>query len=118
MNDEKVLKIPLRKVHAIEIINGEKKREYRAFSDHWASRICQCDPNDKYLVTGTKHFDEVHFYPYNRRWHLNCKIKAIDLCKVDDEFIKLFGKEVECEPGKDILVISLGEVISTDLEVK
>lgn len=116
MIEKDVLKLPLRKVHALEILRGEKKREYRAFNDHWASRLCVFeDSKDKYLATGTKHYDTVYFYPFNNKWHLKCKVKAIDLCKVDDEFIRLFGKEIECLPGQDIFVISLGEVIDTNL---
>lgn len=111
-----VLNLPLRKSFALEILRGEKVREYRTFNDHWAKRLCTFDdPTDKYLATGLKPFNTVHFYPYNNKWHLDCEIKAIDLCKVDEEFNKYFGEEVEAEPNTDIIVITLGKIIDTNL---
>lgn len=113
-----VLNIPLRKAHALEILRGEKVREYRTFNDHWAKRLCRfTDPQDSFLVTGVKQFKRVHFYPYNNKWFIDCDVKAIDLCKVDEEFNKYFGKEVEAEPDTDIFVITLGEIIETNLAV-
>lgn len=113
-----VLNIPLRKAHALEILRGEKVREYRTFSDHWAKRLCTFeDPQDPYLAIGIKQFKRVHFYPYNNKWFVDCEVKAIDLCKVDEEFNKYFGEEVEAVPDTDIFVITLGEIIDTNLTV-
>lgn len=113
-----VLNIPLRKAHALEILRGEKVREYRTFNDHWAKRLCTFeDPQDPFLATGTRQFKRVHFYPYNNKWFVDCEVKAIDLCKVDEEFNKYFGTEVEAEPDTDIFVITLGEIIDTNLAV-
>lgn len=117
MAEKSIINMPLRKVHALEILQGKKKREYRAFTDFWVKRLAVCgDADNKNLVTGTKQIDSVHFYPYNNKWFLNCKVKAVDLCKVDDDFIKHFGEEVEAEKGSDIFVITLGDVIDTNLD--
>lgn len=116
MAKKNVINIPLRKVHALEIIRGEKKREYRAFNDHWASRLCLFeDQEDRFLATGIKFFDEVHFYPYNNKWHLDVAVKDIEWRTVDDDFIKEFGEEVEAEEGTQVFIIHLGEVLDTNL---
>lgn len=117
MAEKQILNIPLRKVHALEIIKGEKTREYRAFNDHWASRLCLFDdPKDKQLATGIRWFDSVHFYPYNTKWYLDVEIKDIEWRTVDEKFIEEFGDEVEVEPGVQVFVIHLGKIIDTNLK--
>lgn len=116
MSDKQILNIPLRKVHALEIIRGEKKHEFRAFNDHWAARLCVFeDPKDKYLATGVKWFDAVHFYPYNTKWYLDVEVKDIEWRTVDEDFIKEFGDEVEAPEGSQIFIIHLGEILDTNL---
>lgn len=118
MTEKDVINMPLRKVHALEIISGKKKREYRAFNDHWATRLCVFeDPEDKLLATGTKQFKKVHFYPYNNKWHLDVEVNAVLMGEVDEEFIATYSSEVEVNLGDKIFVICLGNVIETDLEV-
>lgn len=117
MADNQILNIPLRKVHALEIIRGEKKREYRAFNDHWAKRLCLFeDPIDKYLATGIKFYGSVHFYPYNNKWHLDVEVKDIEWRTVDEDFIKRYGEEIEAEEGSQIFIIHLGNILDTDLD--
>lgn len=116
MPDKSVLNIPLRKVHALEIIRGEKKREYRAFTDHWASRLCLFeDPEDRCIMTGFRQFDHIHFYPYNNKWYLDVEIQCIDAGAVDEEFMEIYGSEVDVKVGDQIIVIHLGKVIATNL---
>ena len=118
MAEEKILNMPLLKKHALEIIRGEKVREYRPFNDHWAKRLCVFeDEKDPYAATGLRHFDRVHFYPYNNNWFLDCSVKAIIWYTVVDEFLKEFGHEVEAKPGDVIFIIRIGEVLDTNLKV-
>lgn len=119
MIEKSVLNIPLRKIFAQQILKGEKKREFRDFNDHWASRICLFeDPSDKFLATGIRFFDTVRFYPYNGKWHLDCKVENIEWRTVDEDFIKEFGEEVEATEGKPIFIIHIGDVIDTDLKAE
>lgn len=118
VENKSVLSMPLLKKFALEILNGTKKREYRAFTDHWASRLCVFeDENDKYLATGIKHYDRVHFYPYNNKWFLDVKIENIGWYTVgEDEFLNELSQEVELPPvGEQLFIIHLGEVIDTNL---
>ena len=117
MDEEKILNLPLRKKHALEIIKGEKVREYRAFTDHWASRLCLFeDETDKYMATDVRKFEKIHFYPYNNKWHLDVEVKNIGWYTVDEQMIKDLSGEVELPPvGEQIFIINLGKVLSTDL---
>lgn len=114
--EKDILNLPMRKVHALEILRGEKVREYRAFNDHWAQRLCTFDGTDKNEATGIKEFKKIHFYLFNGKWFLDCEVKAIVLIKVDDDFIKDFGEECTAKKGDLVFVIRLGEIIDTDLQ--
>lgn len=114
--DTETLNLPLRKVHALEILRGEKVREYRAFNDHWAQRLCTFDGEDKNEATGIKEFKKIHFYPLNGKWFLDCEVKAIILREVGDEFLMEFGNEVTAKKGDLLFIIRLGKVIATDLQ--
>ena len=107
----------MRKQFALEILRGEKVREYRAVNDHWAKILGVFnDPNDKFLLTDVKKFKRVHFYPYNNKWFLDCEVKAIIAATIDEEFIKYFGDEYDGKKGDAVFIIRLGDVISTNLE--
>lgn len=107
----------MRKCYALEILRGEKVREYRPFTDHWAVRLGEFnDPNEKYLLTGLKHYDRAHFYNYAKSWWLDVEITAIDLYNVNQAFLDDVGSEVDAKLGDDIFVISLGKILGTNLE--
>ena len=115
MNKEKVLNLPMRKCYAEQILSGKKVREFRAFTDHWAVRLCEFnDSKEPNLVTGLKHYDRVHFFPYNKQWWLDFEVTDIYLCTVNQDFIEDFEQEVSAKIGDDIFIISLGEVLGYD----
>ncbi len=115
---DEVLNLPMKKANALEILRGEKVREYRTFNDYWAKRLCVFeDDSDPYLATGLKPFKRVHFYPYNNKWHLDCEIKALIWYTVDEEFLAEFGNEVVASLGSQIFIIRLGEIIESNLAV-
>lgn len=114
---DKVLDLPMRKVYALDILRGEKVREYRLFTDHWATRLGEFnDPDDPDMMTDIKHFDRAHFHPYNKSWWLDVEITAIDIFTVNEAFLHDLGSEVNARIGDGIFVISLGKVIGTNLE--
>lgn len=114
---EKVLNLPMRQKYALEILRGEKVREYRPFTDHWAKIIGKFDdPKDKNLMTDVKQFDRVHFYPYNNKWFLDCKVKAIIWHVIDDEFFERFKGEYDGKKGDVVFIIRLDGVIATNLK--
>lgn len=114
MND-RVLNLPMRKCYAEKILHGEKVREFRAFTDHWAVRLGEFnDPDDPNFLTDIKHYDRAHFYPYNKSWWLDVEIKDIYLCTVNQDFIEDFESEVTAQVGDDIFIISLGRILGYD----
>lgn len=116
---DKVLDLPMRKVYALDILSGEKFREYRQWSDHWATRICEFnDPNDPDMMTGIKHFDRAHFHDYRKTWWLDAEIVNIELFEVNEEFLQDLGHEVSARIGDAFFVIYLGKVLGTNLETK
>ena len=112
---DKVLNLPMRKCYAEQILSGEKVREYRPFTDHWAVCLCEFDdPKEPDLVTGLKHYDRAHFFPYNKNWWLDVEITDIYLCTVNQDFIEDFESEVTAKVGDDIFIVSLGKVLGYD----
>lgn len=117
--EKKVLNLVMRKKHALEILRGEKVREFRAGTEHWARILGEFgDPDDKYLVTGLKRFDIVHFYPYNNKWFLDVEFKDMGAYEVNDEFISHYKDEVAAQKGEWWFVIRLGKVIDTNLTLE
>lgn len=118
MNKEEknILNIPLRKEYALQILKGKKKREFRTFNDHWATRICLFeDDKDKNIATGIKWFDIAHFYPYNKKWFLDVEIYNIEWRIVDKEFLIEYSNEVDAQLNDILFIIHLGKVIDTNL---
>lgn len=114
---DRVLNLPMRQKYALEILRGEKVREYRPFTDHWARIIGKFDdPKDKNLMTDVKQFDRVHFYPYNNKWFLDCKVKGVIWHYIDDEFLKRYKSEYDGVKGDIVFIIRLGDVIATNLK--
>ncbi len=114
---DKVLDLPMRKCFALQILKGEKVREYRLFTDHWATRMGEFnDPDDPYMMTDIKPFTRAHFHPYNKSWWLDVEITAIDIFTVNQAFLDDLGSEVNARIGDGIFVISLGKVLGTNLE--
>lgn len=122
-NDEnEVLSLIMRKSNALEILRGEKVREYRNASDHWCRIIGKFEnPADKWDMTGIKDcFKVAHFYPYNKKWFLDVKILDIYMLEIDEGWADddLYGKEYEGNVGDFVFVIELGDVIDTNLTDK
>ncbi len=114
---DKVLDLPMRKVFALQILRGEKVREYRQFSDHWARRLGEFnDPDDPNMLTDIKHFDRAHFRNYDKTWWLDAEITAIDLYEVNQAFLDDVGGEVSAKIGDTFFVISLGKILGTNLQ--
>lgn len=106
----------MRKVHALEILRGEKVREYRWYCEHWAKILCLYEnPEKPKQATSLRHFDIIHFYPYNGKWYLDVELKGSSLNWVQKDFIGKYGSEVEVEEGQMVFMFELGKVISTNL---
>lgn len=107
-----VLNLPMRKVHALEILKGTKVREYRAFSDHWAQRLCITEGDE---VIKCKQFKKIHFYPLNQKWYLDVEFDGMGLYQMTAERLKELADEVTAVEDQWLFIIKLGKVIDTNL---
>ena len=115
----KVLDLIMRKKNAIEILNGSKKYEYRAFTSHWVKRLTDWhkDPEDGAIVADAiKPFDVIHFHPYNNAWFLDVAIGNYGAYEVTDELIAKHGMNCELpEKGETVFIFEIIGVIDTNL---
>lgn len=91
----------------LEILSGEKKTEYRAFTEFYISRFCKQDADGE--IDGTKDIETVKFalgYSKNRP-EMIVEVKGIHI-EHDLEEIKEFLTTENCE-----FAIDLGEILET-----
>lgn len=102
-----VLNLVMRKQFAQEILEGKKKIEFRAFSEHYSSRLY-----DKEVLTYMKlHANEpnildecdplreihtIHFHNYDNTWFLDCECELNDIVAVTDDDVKYLQDEYDC----------------------
>ena len=97
----KVLNLLMRKEFALAILNGEKKVEIRAFSDHYFDRLTD-KKVDKWMtehrdkegmdmeafnefMCATRPVEKIHFHNYNNSWFLDISVTENALIGVTDE---------------------------------
>lgn len=91
----------------LEILSGEKKTEYRSFSDYYISRLCILDKDGE--IDGYKEIETIRFVLGYRkdRPELVIENKGIFIEHDDDEEKEFLTTE-NCE-----FAIDLGEILST-----
>lgn len=140
------LNLIMRKEFAMQILKGEKKMEFRAFSEYYCNRLVDKDINNfmnKYF--GTEHEDEVffyanyvrpvkiiHFHNYSNSWHLDVECERNDFVTLTDGDVKFLNEEYGCHELDDMLndfnkrkeenrplffYFSCGKVIDTNLQL-
>ena len=102
-----VLNLVMRKQFAQEILEGKKRVEFRAYSEHYSSRlydkevlqymqlhkdepeiIDQCDP--------LREVQSIHFHNYDNTWFLDCECELNDIVAVTDEDVQYLNEEYDC----------------------
>lgn len=105
--NENQLFLILQKEFFLEILKGQKKTEYRSFTEYYISRLLNLDKEGE--VESCKQIDKVHFalgYGKNRpEMVVECKGVFIEH---DEEEEKEFLTEDNCE-----FAIDLGEILET-----
>jgi hypothetical protein len=98
------LDLIMKKQFAQQIINGEKKLEFRALSAHYANRLCDVGVNDFLnahandenaqeifaLAQLIRPVKKIHFHNYSNSWHLDVECKSVDsvvCCRPDVEYL-------------------------------
>lgn len=96
------LNLIMRKEFAEQILAGTKKLEYRAYSEHYVSRLVDKDvceyinmhkENDEVLAfcNDIRQVKKIHFHNYSNSWYLDVEVDFNDcfsLTKADVEFLQ------------------------------
>jgi hypothetical protein len=105
------LNLIMKKQFAQQILNGEKKLEFRAMSEHYANRLTDDKVNSFINAhAGEEEFEEVwgefvqivrpvkkiHFHNYNNSWYLDVECKSNDVvCAVRSD-IEYLNEKFGC----------------------
>lgn len=95
------LNLLLRKEFALQILNGEKKVEFRAFSEHYCDRLIDKDVDNwmqehidddeaMFFANHVRPVKKIHFHNYNNSWTLDVECKKCDYvapCKKDVHYL-------------------------------
>ena len=102
-----VLNLIMRKEFALEIVQGKKKVEFRAYSEHFSSRLYDQDVLNFMQLhkNETDILDEcdplravriIHFHNYENSWFLDVECILNDVVAVTDEDVAYLNEEYDC----------------------
>lgn len=105
------LNLIMRKEMAEEIIKGNKKIEFREYTNHYRSRLYDKEvakyinehaDNEEICEAAGNYFSplrdvlKIHFHNYNNSWFLDCKIKLNEVVAVTPEDVQFLQDEYGC----------------------
>ena len=111
----KVLNLLMRKPFALDIVNGKKKVEVRAFSEHYFDRLTD-KKVDKWMtefrakhekeadvmeafsefMCATRPVEKIHFHNYNNSWFLDVSVTENALIGLTDEAVADLQNRLDC----------------------
>lgn len=137
------LNLIMRKEFAMQILRGEKKIEFRGFTEHYVGRLIDKDVDnwmqdhidDEEAMTFVNHnrqVKKIHFHNYSNSWYLDIECNLNDYIAVTDEDVKWLQDTYDCHELDEALAnfnkrkskdrpmyffFELGEVIDTNLKI-
>ena len=140
------LNLVMKREWAEKILSGEKKLEFRDFTQFYASRLIDKNVN-KYLnehvdddevvmfCNDIRQVEKIHFHNYNNSWFLDVECTFNDAFSVTKNDIEFLQEEYDCHefdedlesleaanvPEKErpyIFYFVIGKVLDTNLETK
>lgn len=96
----------MKKEFAQEILNGQKKVEFRSLSDHYCRMFLDDNAAKKNKEAGLKPSDDgfdfglrdtqyIHFHNYNNSWYLDVEVNGIGMCVVDSHDIESLAEDFD-----------------------
>lgn len=97
----------LRKEFAKQILRGEKKVEFRAFSEHYINRLIDQDVDNwmldhidddeaMFFANHVRPVKKIHFHNYNNSWTLDVECTFNDYVAVVDKDVKFLQENFDC----------------------
>ena len=106
-----VLNLIMTRKNAKEILEGKKKVEYRAYTDHYIGRLFDKDvleflkkhgeeedvikAQEDGIVDPLRVVKTIHFHDYNNSWYLDCDVLVNDTCIVMKEDIDFLHEKYD-----------------------
>ncbi len=114
--DIECLNLVMKREYAEQILRGEKKLEFRAYSKHYHERLIDKDLAnwvDEHPEITEEEMDEnidlfrrvkkIHFYNYNNTWHLDVKCEDNHIVAVTRPNVEFLQKEYGCHEFDEML---------------
>lgn len=100
------LNLIMKKEFAEQILSGEKKVEFRTFSEHYVKRLYDRDVLnyiDEHAEEDAVEFmdcmrpiKKIHFHNYNNSWFLDVEVQEAGECAATKPWVKIFNEEFDC----------------------
>lgn len=110
--DIEVLNLVMTRKNAKEIIEGKKKVEFRAYSDHYVGRLFDRnvldflknhDGDEKVeqaiedgIVDPLRIVRKIHFHDYNNSWYLDVDVSVNDNLAITKEDVEMLNNLYDC----------------------
>lgn len=96
------LNLIMRKEFALQILKGEKKVEFRAFSQHYTDRLMDKDMAnwmadhqgkelDDFEISAARQVYTIHFHNYSNSWYLDVECTENEVCAPLPGWVEFFN---------------------------
>lgn len=101
------LNLLLRKQFAQQILKGEKKVEFRAYSQHYCERLIDKDVDNwmqdhvddeeaMFFANNVRPVKRIHFHNYNNSWSLDVECERNDFVALIDKDVEYLNEAYDC----------------------
>ena len=108
------LNLIMRKDFAQQILKGEKKLEFRGYTEHYISRLYDKDvlkfmqlhknePEVLEMCEPLRVVDKIHFHNYNDTWFLDVECTMNEVVGVTDADVEFLHAEYDCHDLDEVL---------------
>ena len=107
------LELVMKRSNALAIISGEKRVEFRAYTQHYVNRLYdkatenyverhKDEPEILFWVDTMRRVDTIRVHDYNRTWTLDVECTFQDLVAPTDEGVAMLHEEYDCHEMDEV----------------